>query len=533
MVVQIGNIDEGQPPKLDERARIEMRKRQLAEAGALTAAPDFDPNLHPRGLDGRFIEILGFVDIMNPSDSDYRAPDARGIRGQVKAITPDPKRPNNPDITVSIPTGNAKRPYRDIVVKSDLLKQAPTAKARLPVATPEAAPAPAAPAAWTPPAMGSVRPDPSLGGTPVDLADYQTDEARPGMGDNVPLGGAGAASFRLGIDSAAAYIDPETGRFTPERAAWHDEVVQKAVEGISKSQDPMYIIMGGGMGAGKSTFLQNGGQYGIPTENRVFVDADQYKHDSPDSLAMEAEGDSRWAMFHHEESSYLSKRVAAAAMERGLDIVLDGTGDSHVSGVQRKIDMGHENGYKVVGRYVTVPTETAVARAEERGKKIGRVIPSPTIRTTHRGVSRVLPGLLENFDDVELYEVSERDSPKLIIRAGAGRDLEVVDQDGWDAFRAKAQEPLTPAAPAAPAPVPVAAAGEDESWLTAEEVARITADVTMGVPKEQSQVPLTGEAEEVWDALAAEIGALGEGMVVESDIEVPEITTDLEKMESE
>ena len=97
---------------------------QAITAGCgLTAA--FDPDRHPRGHDGRFIELGALLKIVGG--------DREGQRGEVEAITPDPADPGNPTIRLKLRDGGT------VDVKRDSVEQA-AEKARLDIA-----PAPAAP----------------------------------------------------------------------------------------------------------------------------------------------------------------------------------------------------------------------------------------------------------------------------------------------------------------------------------------------------------------------------------------------------
>ena len=103
---------------------------------AVTAAV-WNPDLHPRGRDGKFIEKLGFVELFGvPEHED-------GTRGQVKDIVPNPDRPGDPDIVVTV---NGK----DVTTRANNLNEGAQTKARLDGAeapeTPEAE-APEAPEA--------------------------------------------------------------------------------------------------------------------------------------------------------------------------------------------------------------------------------------------------------------------------------------------------------------------------------------------------------------------------------------------------
>jgi hypothetical protein len=91
---------------------------------ALTAAPgSFNPDLHPRGRDGKFIEKLGLIELFDVQGLDS------GQRAKVTGITPDVNQPGNPNIGVQLvnPDGS---PGRVGQVKPYQIQQAPE-KARI------------------------------------------------------------------------------------------------------------------------------------------------------------------------------------------------------------------------------------------------------------------------------------------------------------------------------------------------------------------------------------------------------------------
>lgn len=67
-------------------------------------------------------------------------------------------------------------------------------------------------------------------------------------------------------------------------------------------------------------------------------------------------------------------------------------------GVLKKISDPRKAGKKVEAIYVTCPTEVAVERAIERGKKTKRCVNEEVIRDTHRNVSQILPQVASKFD---------------------------------------------------------------------------------------------------------------------------------------
>ncbi|MFZ9867975.1 MAG: zeta toxin family protein, partial [Ilumatobacteraceae bacterium] len=260
---------------------------------------------------------------------------------------------------------------------------------------------------------------------------------RPGMGD-IKISDNVAKDMASG-SAGPHLIKNEAGEweFTPERQAMHDKIVSEAVDGVPRSAEPTYYVMGGGPAAGKSTMLRDGGVNVPQGKQAVQVNADDVKTQIPEYKSMTEIGDMKAAAFSHEESSYIAKRIQAAGMERGTDVVLDGTGDSTASSIGGKIDSAKSQGYKVVGNYATVPTDVAIQRANDRGRKTGRYVPESVIRATHSGVSSVFPQVAGRFDEVNLFDTTGR--PKLLARGRKGK-IEILDQTGYSAFLAKAGE---------------------------------------------------------------------------------------------
>ena len=83
----------------------------LYDTKPLLAAVDFDPNLHPRGRDGEFIETFGIVELLGyithlRLDGTATTRSFTGERGEVTHIIPDPDQPDNPMVRVELPDGS-------------------------------------------------------------------------------------------------------------------------------------------------------------------------------------------------------------------------------------------------------------------------------------------------------------------------------------------------------------------------------------------------------------------------------------------
>jgi len=265
-----------------------------------------------------------------------------------------------------------------------------------------------------------------------------TASRRAGMGDAVPMSDEDFGMLKEG--SAGPHVVGRNAdgspQFSAERQALHDRIVSEAVDGVPASSDPTYHIMGGGPAAGKSSAIESGIVNVPGADKAVQINADEVKTSLKDADKLERDD---WAAFTHEESSYVAKRIQAAAIERGQDAVLDGTGDSSTSSIRRKIEGARAAGYKVEGHYVTVPTDVAVSRAQARGERTGRVVPEGIIRKTHSAVSRVAPEVASEFDSFTLVDTSGR-TPVKVASTTKGKPIKIEDQALWDAFTAKGDE---------------------------------------------------------------------------------------------
>ena len=266
---------------------------------------------------------------------------------------------------------------------------------------------------------------------------------------------------------------------TVERAQLHDEIVEYEMAGKVRrpsSGKPVFVFMGGGPASGKTTMLKEG-SISVPTRDAkgavkvgadavhaIEIAADEYKGFIPEYEALRKgrgseEMRKKAAGFAHEESSMIAKAIQRRAMDLGVDIVLDGLGDSDKGALMGKVQRAKSAGYQVRGLYATIPTELAVERADARGKPQGvqttvsegftitgegRYVSPLVIRAAHAKVSAVLPSVIAEgvFDDVTV--VDTRKPAKVIYRydgtAKGDAKGTVVDSAGWREFLEKGQE---------------------------------------------------------------------------------------------
>lgn len=415
---------------------------------------DFNPDLHPRGKDGKFIVKFGFVlaTLREFVDGAPGSGPERQYRSRVVDITPDPSSPGNPVVRLEVFDRDGKvLGFSEARAKT--LTAAETSKARLDDKSfvlgenvagnslRQSEELPVERMGATPRVTGLVPPP-------------RTENPREGWGDvRVPdedfveLESGTAGQYIVGRNPDGSPI------FTPERQAMHDAVIAKWLSDPSTggeiqpnaSGQPEFHMLGGGPAAGKTTMTQSG-DMDIPAHERgkgtlaaVLVNADEMKEEIPEYESMLEDGNPDAASLAHEESSYLAKRLQAAAIERDLDVVLDGTGNSKAASLRGKITAARDNGYVVHGYYATVPTDVAVERGMTRGRDRGRFVPEAVIRGTHVSVSSIFEEVAADFDTVVLYDTSEGARPLARMKRGDS-DIEILDPAEYAAFIAKKDE---------------------------------------------------------------------------------------------
>lgn len=230
-----------------------------------------------------------------------------------------------------------------------------------------------------------------------------------------------------------------------EREAEHDRLVNAIVAGVQPRADGQKIkyFIGGGTASGKSTVTKRMPEYPKvrelkdtdtkPPGEAVLIDPDGIKTSLPEWDSYDEKGR---AAYMHEESSMLSKIADREAMKRGLEVVLDGTGDNSPEKMTGKVlDAENKYGYTSRGLYMTVPAGEAIVRSIERGMETGRHVPLLSLTKIHRNVTTTSVGMDREYDHYDLYDT---DVPFGRPAIPIIQDHKVVDQARYDAYKAKA-----------------------------------------------------------------------------------------------
>jgi predicted ABC-type ATPase len=271
-----------------------------------------------------------------------------------------------------------------------------------------------------------------------------TREVRTPQGEaffHKPIGtvlGEGAYSAQLAEDHSHTSLAKHTdanGKLTPERNALHEKLISDEFAEHTPVTHPVATFLGGGPAAGKTTVMRT------VEPNTVHSAADDLQEKFPDYQVKKAAGDTRAAVWAHDEASKLADKVMKRAINAKHNFVLDGTGNSTYEKLASKVKQARDAGYLTSAKYVTIPTDEAVRRSLSRAKESVRLVPETVLRAKHASVSDTFKKALDNelFDSAELWDNTET-TPKLVGSKPIGGTWQVHDPDAWQRFLAKRNE---------------------------------------------------------------------------------------------
>lgn len=136
----------------------------------------------------------------------------------------------------------------------------------------------------------------------------------------------------------------------------------------------------------------------------------------------------------------MNKLAYARALERGLPIVYDGTGDGGIESVRDKVEQARKAGYKVVagGMYLE-PTEgltRAIGRAGGTGRNVGKRVQADTYADIPNTFKQAMDeGLFDSVTFLDNNGVKKGEKAKKIFEYKAGGGIRILDQAAWDRFQ--------------------------------------------------------------------------------------------------
>lgn len=198
---------------------------------------------------------------------------------------------------------------------------------------------------------------------------------------------------------------------------------------------PRALFMAGGAASGKTTALENSPELLPPYA--ATVNPDDFKDKIPEFQQMVKGKDKYAGTGTHEESADLAKRLQDESKDLGLNVTIDGAGNTNPDKFASKLQEMHDAGYAVDALYVTIPTDEAVVRNVLRAMGNGRWMPEQKLREQHANVSAIFPHIaaLPFLGSGKVYDNSG-DAPKLIATIHAGSTT-VLDNAAFNEFKAK------------------------------------------------------------------------------------------------
>jgi hypothetical protein len=268
-------------------------------------------------------------------------------------------------------------------------------------------------------------------------------------------------------------LTPE-GKFNGEAIKDQDATIAKTLQGVKPvpegEQKIVYFNIGGpGSGKGGNTGVNREiigwpktreiddmtGEpdfEGMPNPDAALLDADAMKIQHPNVKKMRRDQSSHgvmndpdalggmWAGESHEESSYMNKLAYTRALEAGVPIVFDGTGDGGIESVREKVEEARKHGYivKAAGVYLE-PTE-GLKRATSRAASTGRNVPPKMQAATYADIVDTFNAAKDEnlFDSIVWLDnngVNKGETAKPIYEFTSGGGLKILDQAAWDRFQ--------------------------------------------------------------------------------------------------
>jgi predicted ABC-type ATPase len=204
------------------------------------------------------------------------------------------------------------------------------------------------------------------------------------------------------------------GKWTAARQALHDSIIEKILtpEAVvaatpAKGEKPLYTILGGRGGSGKSWFTTAGP---VDRSKAVLLDSDSIKAMLP--------GYEGWnAAQFHEESSSIFNRADQLARSLGINVIHDSTMRTAATSAAF-VDAYRKAGYRTRGYYMFLPPEIATRRAIERAIKPGGRFVPPEYVFSSRSNEASFDAAKAHFDEWALYNnnVPRGQSPHLVAR---------------------------------------------------------------------------------------------------------------------
>lgn len=268
-----------------------------------------------------------------------------------------------------------------------------------------------------------------------------------GAVDSPPKSDLAYSVYGDAADTEQLYRDfaryPDTDGWPPDRALSQRAAIASTLQGHEPPLGtPTTVFMAGGSGAGKSTMKGSGANAISAQLDAPILNPDDFKKAIDEYAQLWDAGDEYAAWGAHEESSYMAAKALAAANDRGVNVIVDGTGDSGGTKFLDKVKAAEALGRNTKVVMVDIPTEEAIARATARAvdpasPSYKRFVNEAEIRRVH---ASVVDRHLQWRDQIDNWEVWDNQAaePKLVARRVNGGRIEVLHPSDYTRILRKA-----------------------------------------------------------------------------------------------
>lgn len=209
--------------------------------------------------------------------------------------------------------------------------------------------------------------------------------------------------------------DPKTGKpstnpdhgATPKEARKsliHDPIVANAFAGkkpVPEGKKKIAIMTMGAPASGKSSGLRT-----VDLKRFVSVDPDGIKEKLPEYKKATEDREKTFkgaALMAHEESSAIAKRITKEAIEKGHNVLIDGTG-ANAASMKKKIAELKKAGYHVHVVMSHLHEDEGVRRAKARAEQTGREVPEGVIRSAYKSVPKNFAAIGKEADSFHVMD---------------------------------------------------------------------------------------------------------------------------------
>lgn len=224
-----------------------------------------------------------------------------------------------------------------------------------------------------------------------------------------------------------------------DRKRLQQTIISKIINNKTFAQDRRVYILGGAPANGKSTFLKSA--FCKPPSGALRIDPDKVKVLLPEYGILLQRKDPLAAALVHEESSVVAKALRQTAVQRGLNLILDGVANDTVERRQKEYDYFKANRYSVTMDYVSLDTKKSLQLARRRAEETGREVPATFVKAMNAAIAELVPQLIEKecFDELRLWDTNREEEPRLVLAHKNGK-LELYESALFERFKQKAHE---------------------------------------------------------------------------------------------